>query len=151
MSKDRTVKFATFGPNRGLSLTIGSYDFTNGICEVPESHVASATSVLFRYHDVCYERDLEEKAKAYDAEYADKGPKPVEKPEADSGSRTNVGDDPLINEANAETAKALGKAEGGVDNKEPEAEGEKANDNKGSDSEGNEGSDAKSNNKKKGK
>ena len=99
---------------------------------------------------------IQKKKPKPDAEYATKGPKEAEKPESaeattDSDSRTNVGDDPLINEANAETAKALGKAEGDVNDKEPETEGEKANDNKGSDSEGNEGSDAKSNNKKKGK
>lgn len=67
MSQQNTVKFSTFGPNRGLSLFIGAYEFIDGICEVPERDVSSATSILTRYHDVCHISELEQKIAEYDA------------------------------------------------------------------------------------
>ncbi|MBX9725629.1 MAG: hypothetical protein K2X09_00045 [Rickettsiales bacterium] len=65
-----TVKFATFGPNRGLSFFIGNHQFVDGICEVPEQAASSASSILTRYYDVCYEHELEQKIAEYDAIYA---------------------------------------------------------------------------------
>ena len=65
-----TVKFATFGPNRGLSFSIGNHKFVDGICEVPEQAASSASSILTRYYDVCYEHELEQKIAEYDAIYA---------------------------------------------------------------------------------
>ena len=65
-----TVKFATFGPNRGLSFFIGNHQFVEGICEVPEQAASSASSILTRYYDVCYEHELEQKIAEYDAIYA---------------------------------------------------------------------------------
>lgn len=67
MSQQNTVKFATFGPNRGLSLFIGAYEFIDGICEVPEKDASSASSILTRYHDVCHAHELEQKIAEYDA------------------------------------------------------------------------------------
>jgi len=69
MSQQNIVKFATFGPNRGLSLYIGTYQFVDGICEVLEQDVSSASRILTRYHDVCYEHELPEKIAEYDAAY----------------------------------------------------------------------------------
>lgn len=66
MSNETTVKFATFGPNRGLTLQIGNFQFVDGICEVPQKESASAASILCRYHDVCYEHELEQKIAEYD-------------------------------------------------------------------------------------
>lgn len=67
MTQQNTVKFATFGPNRGLSLFIGAYQFIEGICEVPEKDASSASSILTRYHDVCHAHELEQKIAEYDA------------------------------------------------------------------------------------
>ena len=69
MSQQNIVKFATFGPNRGLSLYIGTYQFVDGICEVLEQDVSSASRILTRYHDVCYEHELPQKIAEYDAAY----------------------------------------------------------------------------------
>ena len=66
MTNETTVKFATFGPNRGLTLQIGNFQFVDGICEVPQKESASAASILCRYHDVCYEHELEQKIAEYD-------------------------------------------------------------------------------------
>ncbi len=66
MSQQNTVKFATFGPNRGLSLFIGAYEFIDGICEVPEKDASSASSILTRYHDVCHAHELDQKIAEYD-------------------------------------------------------------------------------------
>ena len=66
MSNDHTVKFATFGPNRGLTLQIGNFHFVDGICEVAKNEAASAASILCRYHDVCEEHELEQKIAEYD-------------------------------------------------------------------------------------
>jgi hypothetical protein len=89
MTKEKTVKFTTFGPNRGLTLQIGNYQFTDGVCEIPEADSSSATRVLCRYYDVCQEHELEAHIKEYDRKYAN----------------SNVGDDPVINTANEEVAK----------------------------------------------
>ncbi len=91
MTKEKIVKLTTFGPNRNLSLQIGNYNFVDGICEVPEADSASATSVLCRYYDVCFEHELADKIKEYDAIY--------------SNGAANVGDDPVINKANEEVLK----------------------------------------------
>ena len=66
MSQNTTVKFATFGPNRGLTLQIGNFQFVDGLCEVPANEAASAASILCRYHDVCYDHELEQKIAEYD-------------------------------------------------------------------------------------
>ena len=89
MTKEKTVKFTTFGPNRGLTLQIGNYQFVDGACEVAEADSSAATRVLCRYYDVCPEHELEEQVKEYDSKYAN----------------SNVGDDPVINTANEEVAK----------------------------------------------
>lgn len=89
MTKEKTVKFTTFGPNRGLTLQIGNYQFVDGACEVTEADSSSATRILCRYHDVCFEHELAEQIKEYDSKYAN----------------SNVGDDPVINTANEEVAK----------------------------------------------
>lgn len=90
MTKEKIVKFATFGPNRGLTLKIGNYQFVDGECSMPEQDASGAARILCRYHDVCYEHELKDKVKEYDAKYG--------KPES-------VGDDPVINQANEEVAK----------------------------------------------
>jgi hypothetical protein len=66
MSNDTLVKFATFGPNRGLTLQIGNFQFVDGICEVPSNEASAAASILCRYHDVCHAHDLEQKIAEYD-------------------------------------------------------------------------------------
>ena len=67
MTQEKMMKFATYGPNRGLTLDIGNYSFKDGFCEVPEKEASAAASVLCRYHDVCYAHELEQKAAEYDA------------------------------------------------------------------------------------
>lgn len=69
MSNQNIVKFTTFGPNRGLSLIIGAYEFVNGVCEVPEKDAPAASSILTRYHDVCYSHELDQKIAEYDTKY----------------------------------------------------------------------------------
>lgn len=104
MSNETTVKFATFGPNRGLTLQIGNFQFVDGICEVPQKESASAASILCRYHDVCYEHELEQKIAEYDTARENRAaasgdfpqpskpadaPKSDEKPEAESKPQTD--------------------------------------------------------------
>ena len=91
MSNEKTVIFTTFGPNRGLSLKIGDHNFIEGVCEVPEPNASSTARVLCRYYDVCYSHELETKIAEYDEQY---------------GTPVVAGDDPIINKANTETAKA---------------------------------------------
>ena len=69
MSNETIIKFATFGPNRGLNFFIGIYEFIEGICSVLEKDAASAASILCRYHDVCYAHELEQKIAEYDASF----------------------------------------------------------------------------------
>jgi hypothetical protein len=64
---ERTVKLTTYGPNHGLTLDIGTYHFDNGVCEISEKDAGSAASVLCRYHDVCFEHELEAKLAEYQA------------------------------------------------------------------------------------
>jgi len=52
MSNESNVKFTTFGPNRGLSLKIGNFQFVDGACEVAANEATAAASILCRYHDV---------------------------------------------------------------------------------------------------
>ena len=66
MSNESNVKFTTFGPNRGLSLTIGNFQFVDGVCEVAANQATGAASILCRYHDVCYAHELEQKVAEYD-------------------------------------------------------------------------------------
>lgn len=62
-----TVKLTTYGPNHGLTLDIGTYHFDNGVCEIPEKDASAAASILCRYHDVCFEHELEGKLAEYKA------------------------------------------------------------------------------------
>lgn len=64
---ERTVKLTTYGPNHGLTLDIGTYHFNNGVCEIPEKDASAAASILCRYHDVCFEHELEGKLAEYKA------------------------------------------------------------------------------------
>ncbi len=64
---ERTVKLTTYGPNYGLTLDIGTYHFDNGVCEIPEKDASAAASILCRYHDVCFEHELEGKLAEYKA------------------------------------------------------------------------------------
>lgn len=64
---ERTVKLTTYGPNHGLTLDIGTYHFVNGVCEIPEKDASAAASILCRYHDVCFEHELEGKLAEYKA------------------------------------------------------------------------------------
>ena len=64
---ERTVKLTTYGPNHGLTLDIGTYHFDNGVCEIPEKDASAAASILCRYHDVCFEHELEGKLAEYKA------------------------------------------------------------------------------------
>lgn len=64
---ERTVKLTTYGPNHGLTLDIGTYHFENGVCEIPEKDASAAASILCRYHDVCFEHELEGKLAKYKA------------------------------------------------------------------------------------
>lgn len=64
---ERTVKLTTYGPNHGLTLDIGTYHFENGVCEIPEKDASAAASILCRYHDVCFEHELEGKLAEYKA------------------------------------------------------------------------------------
>ena len=64
---ERTVKLTTYGPNHGLTLDIGTYHFVNGVCEIPEKDASAAASILCRYHDVCFEHELEGKLVEYKA------------------------------------------------------------------------------------
>ena len=66
MSNESNVKFTTFGPNRGLSLKIGNFQFVDGACEVAANEATAAASILCRYHDVCYAHELEQKVAEYD-------------------------------------------------------------------------------------
>ena len=66
-----TVKFATYGPNRGQTLNIGSYQFVDGFCEVPQKDVSAATRILCRYHDVCLSGELDEKIVEYNAQHGE--------------------------------------------------------------------------------
>jgi len=66
MSNESNVKFTTFGPNRGLSLKIGNFQFADGACEVAANEATAAASILCRYHDVCYAHELEQKVAEYD-------------------------------------------------------------------------------------
>ena len=66
MSND-LIKFTTYGPNRGLTLHIGNFDFVDGTCEVPANEANNAATILTRYYDVCFAHELEEKAAEYDA------------------------------------------------------------------------------------
>ncbi|NBX02621.1 MAG: hypothetical protein EBR02_00870 [Alphaproteobacteria bacterium] len=100
MSNESNVKFTTFGPNRGLSLKIGNFQFVDGACEVAANEATAAASILCRYHDVCYAHELEQKVAEYDTaqenrlaatgefppatkldESAKPEPKPAKKPE----------------------------------------------------------------------
>ena len=67
MSNESNVKFTTFGPNRGLSLKIGNFQFVDGACEVAANEATAAASILCRYHDVCYAHELEQKVAEYDS------------------------------------------------------------------------------------
>ncbi len=69
---NETVKFTTYGPNRGLTLQIGNFTFANGVCEVPANEANAAASILTRYHDVCYEHELEQKTAEYDTAQANR-------------------------------------------------------------------------------
>lgn len=64
---ERIVKLTTYGPNHGLTLDIGTYHFENGVCEIPEKDASAAASILCRYHDVCFEHELEGKLAEYKA------------------------------------------------------------------------------------
>jgi len=54
-----TIKLATYGPNKGKDITIGTHTFEKGLCEVPIDSSAKALRILGRYHDVCYAHELE--------------------------------------------------------------------------------------------
>lgn len=66
-----TVKFATYGPNRGQTLNIGSYQFVDGFCEIAQKDVSAATRILCRYHDVCLSGELDEKIAEYNAQHGE--------------------------------------------------------------------------------
>lgn len=132
-----TVKFATFGPNRGLSLNIGAYEFTDGICEVQEKDAAAAASILTRYHDVCHAHELEQKIAEYDTAQQNKeaatsnppqpetpappaNPEPEPKPETPTPAPAEESPEPAPAAAQeAPTAESAPATE-----KEPPAEGE---------------------------
>ncbi len=69
MPQDNTAKFTTYGPNRGLTLAIGAYQFVNGSCVVPAQDANAAASILCRYYDVCYAHELEQEIAEYDAAF----------------------------------------------------------------------------------
>jgi|GEM_PF-3975154 len=66
MHQDTIVNFTTYGPNRGLTLHIGNFQFVEGSCEVPANEASAAASILCRYHDVCPAHELEQKIAEYD-------------------------------------------------------------------------------------
>lgn len=84
MSQSTSIKFATFGPNRGLSFYIGSYEFIDGICEVAERDVSAAASILCRYHDVCLAAELEQKIAEYDAMHQNREAKKSANPQLET-------------------------------------------------------------------
>lgn len=129
---NESVKFTTYGPNRGLTLQIGNFQFVDGICEVAANEANAAASILTRYHDVCYGHELEQKAAEYDTAQANRAaadttfPEPA-KPKATAKTKQ---DDAESGEqqpaADAAKAEAEGEAKAPEGEGQPEAEGKKA-------------------------
>ena len=134
MSNEIT-KFTTYGPNRGLTLQIGNFQFVDGVCEVAANEANAAASILTRYHDVCYGHELEQKTAEYDTAQANRAAasgtfpepkKPANSPKAESkqvepehGGEQQPSDDAAKTEAEGEAKAPQGEGQ-------PEAEGKKA-------------------------
>lgn len=88
MSQDNLARFTTYGPNRGLTLAIGTYQFIDGVCTLPAQDAHAAASILCRYHDVCPAHELEQKSAEYDAAYSKQPANPPAPPVPDTSGIT---------------------------------------------------------------
>lgn len=88
MSNDNLTRFTTYGPNRGLTLAIGAYQFIDGVCALPAQDAHAAASILCRYHDVCHAHELEEKIAEYDAAFPQLPENPPAPPVPDTSGIT---------------------------------------------------------------
>ena len=131
---NETTKFTAYGPNRGLTLQIGSFQFVDGVCEVPTNEANAAASILTRYHDVCYEHELEQKTAEYDTAQANRaaasGTFPEPSKPAKSAKAESKQDEPEQGEqqpsADAAKTEAEGETKAPEGESQPEPEGKKA-------------------------
>lgn len=128
MSNDNLTRFTTYGPNRGLTLAIGAYQFIDGICALPAQDAHAASSILCRYHDVCYAHELEEKIAEYDAAFPQSPENPPAPPVPDTsgitlppeGSEIVLVPTPLSQLLQPPPAEAEKPADGTTNNAEPD-------------------------------
>jgi hypothetical protein len=108
---ERTVKLTTYGPNHGLTLDIGTYHFENGVCEIPEKDASAAASILCRYHDVCFEHELEGKLSEYKAIADQNDQAAISNPISEPATPAPAIESTATSESPAETAPAANQDE----------------------------------------